>query len=108
MSARRLLVVGGAVVLGLVAAVVLTRDGNGPSDASAGTPTSAPRLVRIGPASPAERNGGRVGFARTEGGATEAAMSYASAPQRWMYLDDEGVTRAVNAIATSSAAPRLT
>jgi hypothetical protein len=37
-----------------------------------------------------------------------AAMAYASAPQRWMYLDDAGVASAVDAIATTAAAPRLT
>jgi hypothetical protein len=48
-----------------------------------------------------------VGFSRDEAGARAAAMTYAAASQRWLYLDDGAVNAAVAAIATPSAAPAL-
>lgn len=48
-----------------------------------------------------------AGFSSTIDGARAAAIAYATASQRWMYLDDVGVEAAVSGIATSAAAPRL-
>jgi hypothetical protein len=39
-----------------------------------------------------------VGFARDEDGAVAAAMTYATAPQAWLYQADEQVTSGANAI----------
>jgi hypothetical protein len=44
-----------------------------------------------------------VGFARDEQGAVAAAMSYASAPQAWLYQADEQVTSTANAIVVPAA-----
>lgn len=47
------------------------------------------------------------GFARGEDGAVTAAVAYATASQRWLYLTDDEITTAVTGIATPVAAPRL-
>lgn len=115
MSPRRGLIVGAVAIVGLAGVIVLSRGGGGEQASTASAPSavtdiSAPRLVRLGATTPgptSERDGMPAGFAQSEAGATAAAMAFASAPQRWMYLDDAGVERAVRAIATTSAAPRL-
>ncbi|MGH9031756.1 MAG: hypothetical protein ACRDZV_06460 [Acidimicrobiia bacterium] len=48
-----------------------------------------------------------AGFSHDEMGAQAAAMTYAAASQRWLYLDDAAVEAAVVAISTPTAAPRL-
>lgn len=51
--------------------------------------------------------GRSAGFERNEVGARAAAVAYATASQRWLYLSDEELREAVAAIATAEAAPRL-
>lgn len=52
-----------------------------------------------------ERDAG-VG-SRSEAGARAAAIAYATAPQRWLYLEDAEVEAAVRAISTEASAERL-
>jgi hypothetical protein len=93
--------------------VIVTRlhaGGDGASvDAGRGAPSTvgrpAPPEDAAGP--PAERAGIEVGFARDETGVVAAAVSYATAPQRWLYFSDEEIRVAVVEIATPVAAPRL-
>lgn len=54
-----------------------------------------------------ERAGMEVGFARSEAGARAAAVSYATASQRWLYMTDDEIGAALTAIGTPAAAPRL-
>lgn len=48
-----------------------------------------------------------VGFAPDEEGAVAAAVTYATASQRWLYFTDDEIRTAVNEIATPVAAPRM-
>src|SRR5690606_35810201 len=48
-----------------------------------------------------------VGFPRSEAGAVGAAVSYATAPQSWLYLSDEDVTAGVESIAAPEAQAEL-
>ncbi len=65
-------------------------------------------VVPAGVASPvSEQAGVDVGFAADEDGAVAAAVSYATAAQRWLYFTDDEITAAVTEIATPTAAPRL-
>lgn len=65
----------------------------------AGPESEAPR----GPADTAPRTTG----GRDEEGARRAALTYATASQDWLYLDDAAVAEAVAAISTPEAAVRL-
>ena len=51
---------------------------------------------------------GPAGFSADEPGAVAAAVAYATASQRWLYLSDDQIAAAVTAIATTDAAPVLT
>lgn len=48
-----------------------------------------------------------VGFSHDEAGAAAAAVSYATASQRWLYFADDEIRAAVEQIATPGAAPRM-
>lgn len=48
-----------------------------------------------------------VGFSRSEAGARAAAMSYATASQRWLYMSDAEIEAAIGAIAAPSASVRF-
>lgn len=95
----------------LVVAVLILRAGpGGTSSAPTATTTTAATpggLERTDPGPSTERAGIPVGFARNEAGARAAALTYATASQRWMYFDDGGVERAVRAIASSASTARL-
>ena len=54
-----------------------------------------------------ERAGLDVGFSNDEPGAVSAAVSYATAAQRWLYFSDDEIRAAVAEIATPVAAPRM-
>lgn len=90
-------------------ALLLTIGGPQSSAPSASTPTSTVRpVVPPGATGPVTDHAGLpVGFAHDEGGATAAAIAYATAPQRWLYFTDAQLTAAVDEIATPAAAPRL-
>ncbi len=72
------------------------------------TVTEVRPVVPVGVAGPvAEQAAVDVGFAADENGAIAAAVSYATAAQRWLYFTDDEITEAVTEIATPTAAPRL-
>lgn len=54
-----------------------------------------------------ERAGLDVGFSNDEPGAVAAAVSYATAAQRWLYFSDDEIRAAVAEIATPVAAARM-
>lgn len=108
--ARVALVAVLALVTGVVAGHLLGGSASDVSPAVASPTTTSPsRTVSAhGPGPSGERGGMPAGFSHDEAGARAAAMTYASASQRWLYLDDAGVEAAVAAISTPVAAPRLT
>lgn len=81
----------------------------GPSPVATKAASDAPARTAsghgVGP--DAERAGMAVGFARSEAGARAAAIAYAGASQRWLYMSDEEVRAAVGAIATEASTARL-
>lgn len=105
---RLALLVATCLVVGFAAADVLGDSDAGVSAPQSVTTTTASQpAVATGPGPSGERGGMPAGFSRDEAGARAAAMAYASASQRWLYLDDAGVEAAITAIATPVAAPRL-
>lgn len=106
---RALLVAAGCVSV-LAAALVLATDhrADRPSAVRAATTSVPPARVAAGEVGPSTTRGGMpAGFRRDEAGARAAAMTYACASQRWLYLSDAQVEATVAAVATPSAAPRL-
>jgi len=110
---RRTAIVAAVVVVALVAGVFLVRltrnsssdpeQSEDPPEAEAARPT-----VAAGASGPAgEAAGVPVGFAADESGAVAAALSYATASQRWLYFTDDEIEAAIAEIATPVAAPRL-
>jgi hypothetical protein len=100
-------------VAALAVGVTVTRlhgGGDGASaDAGRDAPSTAERPARPEDAAgrTGERSGLNVGFSRDEAGAVAAAVSYAAAPQRWLYFSDEEIRAAVAEIATPVATPRM-
>ena len=76
-----------------------------PTEQAEPTPRPAPPADHTGPT--LERAGLDVGFAHDEDGAVAAAVSYATAAQRWLYFSDDEIRAAVSEIATPIAAPRM-
>lgn len=101
MTRRQLLLVAVPVVVTLLVGVVawgaITTGGQQPAAAVVEAP---PRGTGI--TSPPPSSG-----ARSENGARDAALSYATASQEWLYLDDEQLDAAVRAVAAPEAADRL-
>lgn len=110
---RPVLVVCGCLgAAALAFALVLTGGSKGrPAAATSPAPPTTVSDARPDPrgaAGPTTTRGGLpAGFTRNQAGASAAAMTYACASQRWLYLPDAEVERAVRAVATSAAAPRL-
>ena len=71
-------------------------------------PPRQPGERRGGPGPSTERFGMPAGFSRSEEGARAAAIAYATASQRWLYMTDEEIAAAVSAIAAADAAQALT
>lgn len=100
-----------ALLAGITATRFLGADDSGA--ASADDDRTAPSTVArpaqpVGAAGPTvERAGLDVGFSRDEAGAVAAAVTYATASQRWLYFSDEEIRDAVAEIATRVAAPRM-
>lgn len=97
----------------LVAGVTVTRFVGGGDDRTEST-AAEPQESTPRPSAPAgatgpslERAGLDVGFAADQYGAVAAAVSYATASQRWLYFTDEEIRAAVAEIATPVAAPRM-
>jgi hypothetical protein len=77
------------------------------AEQQAAEPTPRP-TVAGGPAGPSlERAGLDVGFAARRTRRIAAAVSYATASQRWLYFTDDEIRAAVAEIATPIAAPRM-
>lgn len=97
----------------LVVGVVITRffgdsapaETSTPTEQTEPTPRPAPPADHTGPT--LERAGLDVGFAHDEDGAVAAAVSYATAAQRWLYFSEDEIRSAVSEIATPIAAPRM-
>ena len=97
---------GAALAAGLAIGVALTpQDGGGITRTVSDVGDEHPVATATEPGTTSA--GTSVGFARTERGARDAALVYATASQRWLYLDDAGITAAVHAIATDASADRL-
>jgi hypothetical protein len=113
LPSRRTAIVAAVVVVALASGAFLVRwAGDSPpragdSDARmvADEPRPSPSADDAGPAG--EVAGVPVGYAADESGAVAAAVSYATASQRWLYFTDEEIAAAVAEIATPVAAPRL-
>lgn len=111
-GSRRWVALAAIAAAALVVAVVVVRVEPGGSSGASPAATTTTTATRVGverttPGPSTERAGIPVGFARSEAGARAAALTYATAPQRWMYFDDDGVERAVRAIASSGSSARL-
>jgi hypothetical protein len=110
-SRTRVRVVVVAVVIGamLSAGALLVANGSPQRAGSTETATAVPSpTVTDGPTGPgAERAETAAGFAPGRDGAMAAAIAYATAPQRWLYLTDEQIADAVRAIAAPTAGQRL-
>jgi hypothetical protein len=110
---RSTVVLAAIAAVMLVAGVTVTRFFGGGDDRTESTaaesqnPTPRPS-VPAGASGPSlERAGLDVGFAADQDGAVAAAVSYATASQRWLYFTDEEIRAAVAEIATPVAAPRM-
>lgn len=112
--ARAAVVVGVVMVIVAVLGIVLSRQDRGsvPADSNpsassrAGEEDEPAAVTPNGPSS--EAPGIPAGFSADEPGAVAAAVAYATASQRWLYLSDDQIAAAVTAIATTDAAPVLT
>lgn len=93
-------VIAGAVVALLGAGGLLVRCGS----SDAGNRTQSEKSGATGTASRARRTDV---VARNEAGAVAAAMAYASASQRWLYLTDEEIRTEIDEAATPRAADDL-
>ncbi len=110
---RSTVVLAAIATVMLVAGVTVTRFFGGGDDRTESTaaesqdPTPRPS-VPAGASGPIlERAGLDVGFAADQDGAVAAAVSYATASQRWLYFTDDEIRVAVAEIATPVAAPRM-
>lgn len=111
---RSTVVIAALATLMLVGGVVVTRLFTGEQSPetdelprSAATEPARPLAPRSEAGPTLERGGIDVGFSKDEAGAIAAAVSYATASQRWLYFSDEEIRAAVDEIATPIAAPRM-
>jgi hypothetical protein len=101
------IVVAVVAVMAVGAALVGVGGGSRAANPPAATAPDAPAAAGddepAGDAPAGEAAGVDVGFARDEAGAVAAAVSYATAPQSWLYLSDEYVTARVADISVPEA-----
>lgn len=114
MPKRSTVIVATLATVMLVAGVAVTRfagSGNRPDSSTEPQATAEPTprsSVADGTSGPTlERAGLDVGFSNDEAGAVAAAVSYATASQRWLYFTDDEIRAAVAEIATPTAATRM-
>lgn len=100
-----LMLVGGVVVARLFSGEQSPETDELPRSAATEPARSLAPRSEAGPT--LERGGIDVGFSKDEAGAIAAAVSYATASQRWLYFSDEEIRAAVVEIATPIAAPRM-
>lgn len=114
----RLRLVGVVAVAGLVGVIAgaVLRGGASPQPATRGPQHPAvpqdderrsPPAQATGPGRGVAPEGGRASFARSETGAVAAAVSYATASQSWMYLTDDDVVEAVEAVVAPESRDEL-
>ena len=86
-----------------------TGDDAGDADASPDGPdtTGAGEATTAGPGPRSSVGGVGVGFEHSERGAIAAGMSYATAAQSWLYLGDEQLIPAAEAVVAPDARARL-
>lgn len=110
---RSTVVLAAIATVVLVAGVTVTRFFGGGDDRTESTAaesqesTPRPSAPAGGSGPSLERAGLDVGFAADQDGAVAAAVSYATASQRWLYFTDDEIRAAVAEIATPVAAPRM-
>ena len=110
---RGTVVLAGVATAVLVIGVVVTRffgasttaESSAPTEQVEPTPRPAVPVDHAGPT--LERAGLDVGFSHDEDGSIAAAVSYATAAQRWLYFTDDEIRAAVAEIATPTAATRM-
>jgi hypothetical protein len=106
---RRFVVAASAVAVVFAVGVVLAVIGRGAPSLDSVPADDRPEPLPSSRSSSVvdERGGAPGGFSRGEDGAVAAAIAYATASQRWLYLTDDEITAAVTEIATQVAAQRL-
>lgn len=107
---RRMIVLALIPVAMMIAGSLLLLTGRPDGAESVAAPRSGIDGEAAAPASPAGDlpGPGSVRYPNDETGAAAAAVDYASAPQDWLYLDDDQIAAAVAEIASPSAVGRLT
>lgn len=97
---------GAVVIVAMVAGGALAGSANKPAPTADGARLAAvPSEDGPGPREMVE--GVAVGFSHDEAGAVAAAMSYARAPQAWLYQSDEQVLVSVSSVATAEGRDEL-
>lgn len=99
----RLVIVGAALLAVVLIGALLATLGSPSRRTDAVVVTEPAASVPNGNVSPAVT----TGFTRDSEGASRAAVAYATASQKWLYLTDQQITDAVTAIATPGSAQRL-
>jgi hypothetical protein len=92
-----------AVGAALVGVGGRSRAANPPAATAQDAPAATGGDEAAGHAPAGEAAGVDIGFSRDEAGAAAAAVSYATAPQSWLYLSDDDVTAGVADIAVPEA-----
>lgn len=109
MSANRRALVASAVALtvavGLAALTLLGGDEVTPAPRPGGVGEEVSQPATGSPYG--ERDESSAGPAHNEAGARDAAIAYATAPQHWLYLDDQALEEAVRDVASTRSAERL-
>jgi hypothetical protein len=100
--ARRRALVAGAVAATIVVGVLFVAMGSPDQVSSASVAVDPPPSGGV-----VERTGRSAAFTPDRDGVATAAIAYATAAQRWLYLSDDEIKSAVAQIATPVASPRL-
>lgn len=103
--ARHLALGAGAVVATILVGALFVAMGSPDPVSSSSVAVGQPPSVASGGV--AERTGLLAAFTPDREGAGTAAIAYATAAQRWLYLSDDEIRSAVAEIATPVASPRL-
>jgi len=102
---RRLALGAGAVVATILVGALFVTMGSPDPVSSASVTVDQPPSVASGGV--VERTGLSAALTPDRDGAATAAIAYATATQRWLYLSDDEIKSAVAEIATPVASPRL-
>lgn len=110
---RRTTVLAVAATAALIAGAMLVRLSGQPSSDSSGAsrspnPSSRTKTQTGATSSVSKPASAQVGFASGKRGAVAAAVAYATASQRWLYLSDDELHAAIAKIAAPAGVSRLT